>query len=350
MLVYIWVPVKSAVLAGKTTSGALPVTITEEWLSGLDAEERAALARKVKTEPEKAPGQFDCLNTYGPELIEATLDTVLVAVRALVQKARAEAEAKRKEAEEIRDKCAAVLAERRTTEQQVNFADVYVTDDGAAKVRKFGGNVRAALLSIDWPYYTDDRVTKSNEAQTWAAELHAENERRKAAAVDAAKVNALAEWEDKRRTDAEWKAKTTQFLDAAQALIRMDGTDDQRGRLEDGLLPLAELEIFARDHAFSSLADFPRYERLTASDVEHDGDDYITCEGNVSFDADTAQTLEAEPWRNLKAIENAAPEGSTVTPRYHRAKCDECDADTLRYSAHVEIDWHGRTFAREYAI
>lgn len=339
MLCYVKVDAATAVKAGKTQSGIIPVTITEEFLLGLTMEERETISAYVRSGPSPWTVQdYECINGTSPSMPtvpDPSHESLLVLIRARLaerQKREAEeAEKKRRYADAV-ERANRLVLEDPTAAVYPIRSDVGCWGDGETHSVDIGGlHVQFADLSAE-----AQRV-----AREFAATVKAELATRQAEA----KRRAAAE-------EAQRKLDSARFTEACAALVREFGTDDQRGRLDDDLLPDEELLKIVRDHVFTDLTTFPRYEKLTSKDVEHefDGEYLDECGGEVDFSAGTVESLVAETWRNLKAIQAAAPEGATVTPRYHAAMCDRCGAETERFSALVSVEWHGRQFSREYAI
>lgn len=150
------------------------------------------------------------------------------------------------------------------------------------------------------------------------------------------------------RDEAERLEREGRYATAVSEFVTVHCTANQQSRHAEGLLPEVELLTAIRDHAFAQLADFVRYSRLRASDLDHTADD---CESR--FDAQPLTALTAGEFETLAAIRDSAPEGSAVEPRVHSAWCtsDTCEARTVtRHSIKATIDWHGREFSREFAL
>lgn len=172
-----------------------------------------------------------------------------------------------------------------------------------------------------------------------AAQAAADSRRRAAAVAKAAREQAAAQ------------AKAD-YLDA---WLAAHGSEDQRERHAEGLLPTDELMTAVEDWAFAGLGDTPRYQRIGADDVaalfddepEVDVDD-ITCRAGDADEATPAQ------WAALKALRArlVADETATVTLRQHRcwwdrrAKSD--DPEVVRYGLLVRVRRGPLVLEREF--
>lgn len=114
-------------------------------------------------------------------------------------------------------------------------------------------------------------------------------------------------------------------------------------RWEAGVLPEDELKDALREVVFAPLEIFPRFKKLRASDFEN-ADVY----SEVDYDVETLEAMDADEWTTYKAIEKAAPEGSTLKARKHVAVCGEESLD--RVSVLVTVERFGFTLSREYAL
>lgn len=123
-------------------------------------------------------------------------------------------------------------------------------------------------------------------------------------------------------------------------------------RHREGYLPDEELCAAARKLLFAAFDDAPRYKRLYASDAEHEEDCDVedADDENVEFDVHDAEELTRTEYQQLLAYRELAPTDATVEPREHTLRCRACDFTVYRRSARVTMEWHGRTFTREYAL
>ena len=165
------------------------------------------------------------------------------------------------------------------------------------------------------------------------------------------KLENTVELMKRKRINAEREAaeKKAEMERAAQirAWVAKNGTQNQKARLTDSLLPDKEIIDEIRAEAYKPLEKFPRYKKLRAGDV---------CEGtewgeyhDVEFDAWDAKNLTAEQYEQFKAIQKAMPTAN-VTPRKHTAECDECEIKTTRIGFMVRVKVGAFEFSREYGM
>jgi hypothetical protein len=331
MYAYVNVPVASAVRAGSSVSGIVPIEVTAEALAAMPSEDRDLLAGYAGLATGTTPPQ------YTHQLIDLptpALGGLLAALRdaAARRAASAAAEAARQAERNANwlDRARQVVSERRER-----------ADDRWPDVR-----------TPAWPYVggideaTIDAARAWPETVAWLADLETANAQR-AAETRARKEARYAEQVARRAAEVEADHR---YCAAREALVRQIGTADQIGRLDDGLLPDEEADGLVYDHVFAPLADVARYVKLTVADLSHAegcaADEYDV---QATFGAEDAAGVSGAEWTRLVAIRAALPEAE-VTPREHVATCETCEEQTRRASARVAIQWHGRTLVREYAI
>jgi hypothetical protein len=321
MYVLIKVSPKAAVLAGKSKSGVQRLELTEGALAELTEAQRNRLASS-----RALCATIDCCALDNLELPDASLDSLKLALDALIATEAKKAENERQCAERIRQETEEVLRERKTRSQIA-----------------YRGNptVRVTEVSPAWPYQYDHDIVRSPEAQAWKAEIEAQNQHE----IEVAQ----AQHADRERKEAEkQEAENRQQAQYTEALLVAvcEWSPDDANRAKAGLMPEKEMENLVRDHLFAGITT-DRYVRLVSSDVDHR--EY--CEGLVAyFDVDEAESVSAEQWAALQVIRTQIGDGMCVTPRRHTATCESCDEHCDRMSARVTADWHGHTFSREYAI
>jgi hypothetical protein len=194
----------------------------------------------------------------------------------------------------------------------------------------------------------------------------------KRAAADAEKIiaaeNCAAEVAARAAAEERYQALCAQIAELQRRKDQIDtwvserGSDNQRKRHELGLLPEKEILDAMRGAAFSSLDSFPRYAKLSKSDID------CICEERVNeaFDVSPASEATAAEFEALDAIATAVRAdhpNAAVTLLDHSAWCKDCydkeddgkmtnrDVRTLhRKSVRVEITVGALTFSREYAV
>lgn len=175
---------------------------------------------------------------------------------------------------------------------------------------------------------------------------------------DAAVAETQAELE---RRHAEWRAKRDEEVAAKRAaaarreeatrrILEEHGTPNQTARFRAGLLPEKELRDLVRGTLFAPLAHVERYERMTTADAPADA-----YPDTVKFETRDPDGLPAEAFDVFEAIKEAAGkiDGAKVEAKAHVVTFetdDENEAERVRYSARVSVDFHGDKFALEYAL
>lgn len=131
--------------------------------------------------------------------------------------------------------------------------------------------------------------------------------------------------------------------------VATHGTASQIQRYEATLLPSLELKELIAADLFSALAEFPRYERMTASDVCGEGAEREDDE-HVKFSNSEAAEVPADTWDIYLAIKAAAGESVSIEVRLHHGRC-ECDGvpSQERYGVKVVKALGSFTIAREFA-
>ena len=157
------------------------------------------------------------------------------------------------------------------------------------------------------------------------------------------------------------------------------GTENQRDRYTNGVLPYEELLALARAELFK-VFDAPRWRPLSYTVVAHKGD-VITigppksyCRGRVDIASTllyaTDQTvpstaIDHDAWERYRHVLRACeflrtdhswmiglpPTSSVRSAVYkHTARCVECDAEVTKLSVRVIIPWADHKLTREYAL
>lgn len=162
-------------------------------------------------------------------------------------------------------------------------------------------------------------------------------------AEDAAKREALRKEEKE-----EAEAKAAQIA----AWVESKGSPSQQARRKRGLLSTDEVVNAIREEAFAPLAEFPRYDKITAEHVEESyGYGY---EPRITCSVEDADTATDDQFATLTAIEAAMP-GCTAVLRLHQCVPKDSDADedeahaVIRHSVLVSIKVGAFEFSREYA-
>jgi hypothetical protein len=114
--------------------------------------------------------------------------------------------------------------------------------------------------------------------------------------------------EEKKRVVAEW--------------VATHGTAEQQARHAAGMLPMAEVVEGMTDEAFAALADWPRYQRGGAAQLQAhlrqfpQHADVVVTTLDLEVTSKNAVTATAEQWAVVQRIQALVPD-ATVTLREH---------------------------------
>jgi hypothetical protein len=125
------------------------------------------------------------------------------------------------------------------------------------------------------------------------------------------------------------------------------GTDEQKDRMAEGLLPEVEMLADVTDEIIDVTED--AYDPLRK---EHACDCEKGCAGSARFlVGPPISGLDARQFATLQRIREQAPDDAKVEVRLHRVHCPECSCAPLsRLSAQVSVEWEGWRLVREYAL
>ena len=235
----------------------------------------------------------------------------------------------------------------KSAEELVCMNGSYSFLDTASNGQRF---VYYEFLTVSMP--KDERLdAKRGEAERIAT-VKTEEAKAKAQAKLAACEADFAKKEAEKEAEAE--ARVAVIAEWVEA----HGTENQKARLADGLLPESEIVDAIRDEVFAPMDSMyaghygevgGRYEKMKSSDV-------CTCESyydegtcHVVFSVEDATELTAEQYEVIVAARKAMPK-ATIKARVHIGSGDECESVEKRYSLHVKVDYHGIPLSREYAL
>lgn len=325
MRVWFYVDAKNAVVAGKSQSGYLPLDLDDEQMGELTDEQRETLAGVPSLGDATTPKHPDyCIRG----VVAPTLDELRQALDQMRDKTLAEEQQEQERERERIEEAEEVLRKRKTDTRKHSEYD-------------HGISAHWDKISPDWAYMAPEQVRKCPEALAWQAELDAIN----AAAQATAQREITAQLEVREKRIAAAQAAEQLYDDACDEVIRQHGTPSQIERLEAGVLPDEERHAVAYDHIFAALGDHARYERLTDSDIDHEGDCYGE---SVDYTARKMDEIDADTWDVVRDFKRRLP-AAEITPRIHMGTCSACDGEAKRISISVTIPWHGKSHTREYA-
>lgn len=169
---------------------------------------------------------------------------------------------------------------------------------------------------------------------------------------------------------AELEQKTAEL--EREALAKR-GTDNQRARYAEMLLPEDELLAVARAELFAPFERFQVFRPMKPKECRHTD---RRCHGWIEFETRPAGELTDDEFETLSEIRRAAEIASdhhwiarsrviagakfqidpdhiqavVVEPTTHWGTCRTCKHETLRSTARVFIIWAGRSLCREYRL
>ncbi len=149
----------------------------------------------------------------------------------------------------------------------------------------------------------------------------------------------------------EGEAKKAQQLLAIQKWVNKHGSDSQKKRLVEGVLPEGEAlesitEMVCEDLTINSTAQ--RYQKIVDDEACA-----CACASHVVFDVANADALTEEQYDTVvETREEAKNLGKAkVFAVRHHAKCSACDCPPVeRLSLRVELTWEGLDIVREYSL
>lgn len=128
--------------------------------------------------------------------------------------------------------------------------------------------------------------------------------------------------------------------------ISQHGTDSQKKRWKQGLLPEKEALDAVREEIFAPLEGFTRYTRMKNADICE-----CDCAEHVDFLTDEMVSLSAEQYEQWEEILNSLPKDGSAGLRRHHGMCPNCDCEAKTYmTALVTVDWQGIKLSREYVL
>jgi len=219
-----------------------------------------------------------------------------------------------------------------TKELREELGDVVLVDD---IVGKKDGDVWAEEPSVGELFrLLIHRVNMRSQEQ---AALITTQEQERAEALRQQETDAL-----KRREE---ETKAAKRMLSIQKWVTKKGTDSQKKRIAEGVLPESEVLEAITEHLCEDLVirtcDY--YTRITADEAC-----VCACSDRVAFDVRPATALSEEQHDLLLETRE---EAGTAVALVHRAKCPGCDCPMVeRQSIQVEMQWEGIDVVREFAI
>ena len=203
---------------------------------------------------------------------------------------------------------------------------------------------------VDDPRLAGKIAEAKQEIASLNAELAIKREESKKRQTENERVKA-----EKEKTEAQIENEKRARQKAQVATwVAVSGNDNQKKRAALNLLPEDEIINEIREEAYTPLGAFPRYEKITKSDVPCTCDDYD--EPKIKFSAGTETEATAEDFDRMEQIQTILP-AAKLTLRWHRGYCATCsdpddDNDGVfeRHSIMVALTVGDFDFTREYAV
>jgi hypothetical protein len=130
--------------------------------------------------------------------------------------------------------------------------------------------------------------------------------------------------------------------------IQEHGSQNQRERLDAGLLPWSEAHSELERHLFAALEQFAPYTRFEVSDIcvcPQSGEPQC----GLKFQSVDATELDADEWGRFSQIKAAVPEAQFQL-REHRALCRSKNITAVKRGVIVKRSVDQLTFKREFAL
>lgn len=179
----------------------------------------------------------------------------------------------------------------------------------------------------------------------------------KYAANKAAAERLSAEKEAKEKAEAAAKEKLAAEREQQIAdWVAANGTENQKARFAEGLLPEKEVIDAIRAEAYAPLDGWPRYNKMMAGDVcrceEPHPDQYGESYCEVEFyirtpDDDDFPGLSDNEFERMRRIRESMP-GSKVEPRLHIGEAEYCESKERKMGYMVRMTVGAFEFSREY--
>lgn len=128
------------------------------------------------------------------------------------------------------------------------------------------------------------------------------------------------------------------------AWIRAFGTENQKGRLEENMLPILEIESCMMDQIFEPLTElFDRYVKMKANDVCDCDSEYA----DRSFTSEIIGAVTDSQYEQIKAMRKALP-GAVLKIKKHYGSCANCEENLEKTGIVATITYGAFEFSREY--
>lgn len=237
---------------------------------------------------------------------------------------------------------AAILAGK----TRVGVQTLEITDDGLAVLSPEqrlevalvleGGDDLGALVT-DPPIVEPTMEAVIPVLTARAAERKAKDEAKRVAEARAIEIAA----EEARAV----KAKDAARAKAMRDWVNKHGDDEQKSRMSEGYLREEEILEDVMDDVFEDIQS-PRYEPLRRGEACD-----CACAEHVEFSEQAPQYMDSAQYARLVAVREAAPEGATVEPIEHKAKCPACKCVPIaRITARLSLPWNGWLLVRDFSL
>lgn len=152
--------------------------------------------------------------------------------------------------------------------------------------------------------------------------------------------------------EAKAKKREARFLLFRQWVTDF-GSQNQKLRFAEDLLPQKEIQALVLDHFLENLSKWPRYVPLSAPECECVYGDNEECE--AVFEVSRAEEASSEEFESLRVLRSLLPSlpnvSATANIFLHSVSRSSCDSRDSRKSIHVTSSFNGAiSFTRKFAI
>lgn len=126
--------------------------------------------------------------------------------------------------------------------------------------------------------------------------------------------------------------------------VTKHGDEEMQARMAEGFVQENEILDAVMDELFEF--DYPQYEPLRRGDACE-----CACAGHVEFIVGAPKYMDSAQFARLTTMRDNAPEGATVEPVEHKAKCPACKCVPIaRLAGRVHLPWGGWILARDFSL
>lgn len=147
-------------------------------------------------------------------------------------------------------------------------------------------------------------------------------------------------------TKAEAGKRAAALKLALHKWIEKNGSESQKQRFKEGLLPEQEIVTAIEETLFESLDSYEKYVRIQKEEACA-----CSCFEDVARTVEMLTSLTDAQFELVGEIRSEAPKSADISLRLHHAKCKSCVCAGIdRSSVRVSMDWNGCQMVREYLL